>query len=78
MRTPRNIQDRIALLEQRVLPQRIINRFLCFVDAGADRDKVVEKFRLDNNVQDDDKLIVLQYVSPEFPPKNHRETKPVK
>ena len=69
MMTPRNIQDRIALLEPRVLPQRIINRFLCFVDAGADSDKVVEKFRLDNNVQDGDEILVIQYVSPEFPPK---------
>lgn len=68
MRT-RNIQDRLALLEQRLLPQTSANRFLCFVEAGANRDKTVEKYCLDNNVQDDDKLIVIQYVSAEFPPK---------
>ena len=65
----RNIEIRIKQLEQRVLPQRSINHFLCFVDAGADCDKVVEKFRQDNNVQDGDEIHVMQYVSPEFPPK---------
>ena len=69
MRATKNIQDRIKQLEQRVLPQRSINRFLCYVDAGEDCDKVVEKFRLDNNVQDGDEIRVIQYVSPEFPPK---------
>ena len=67
MRT-NNLKDRITLLEQRVLPQRSINHFLCYVDAGEDCDKVVEKFRLDNNVQDGDEVRVVQFVSPEFPP----------
>ena len=67
MRT-NNLKDRITLLEQRVLPQKIINHFLCYVDAGEDCDKVVEKFRLDNNVQDGDEVRVVQFVSPEFPP----------
>ena len=61
MRTT-NIQNRIKLLEQRVLPQSQ-NSYVCIVDPGKDRDEVVERFRLDNNVQDGDRLHVVVFLS---------------
>ena len=67
MRMTRNMQFRIEQLEQWVA-QKTINHFFCYVDAGADRDQVVEKFRIDNDVKDDDEVRIVQYVSSEFPP----------
>lgn len=61
MRTT-NIHSRIKLLEKRLLPQSH-NSYVCYVDVGQDRDETVERFRLDNNVQDGDRVHVVKYVS---------------
>lgn len=39
------------------------NSYVCYVDVGQDRDEVVERFRLDNNVQDGDIVHVVKFVS---------------
>ena len=41
------------------------NCYVCYVDVGEDRDEVVAKFKLDNNVKDGDKLHVVKFVTPE-------------
>ena len=63
MRTT-NLQNRIKMLEQRVLPQSR-NSYVCIVDPGKDRDEVVERFRLDNNVKGGDIVHVVRFKSRE-------------
>ena len=64
MRTTRNIQSRIVQLEQRLLPESN-KSYICYVETGADRDEVVDRFCQDNNVQKGDILHVVKFVSAE-------------
>ena len=59
------ILNRIVQLEQIAQPASKQNRYICYVDAGADRDEVLAQFKIDNDVTDTDIIHVVKFVTPE-------------
>ncbi len=64
MKTLNQIEATLKELEKKHLPDEVRHP-VCFVHVGEDYDEVVNKFRLDNNVQDGDHLHICEFVTPE-------------
>lgn len=63
-----NIEKRIKDLEQKTDPASSRNLPVCFIRSGQDKDEVLAKYHLDNDVKAGERVHVVRFISPELPP----------